>query len=118
LRAVAVTAPVTLSRGLVPLADWVVVLLWVARVREVDRLRPALVLARLRFALEPLARLLPELAARLALGFDALPDRLPVLPGLFRLRDGRVDCAMGSSSFNLGRSGAPPAASAPRRCGR
>ena len=98
-----------------PLADWLVVLLWLAPVREVDRLRLALALARLRFALEPLARLLPELAARLALGFDALADRLLRLAELLLLR---VDWAMGSSWFNLGRPGARPAASEPRRCGR
>jgi hypothetical protein len=112
---VLVTAPVTLSSVPVPLADWFAALLWLALVREVDRLRLALVLARLRFALEPLARLLPELAARLALGFDALADRLLRLAELLLLR---VDWAMGSSWFNLGRPGARPAASAPRRCGR
>jgi hypothetical protein len=79
---VVVTAPVTLSSAAVPLADCFVALRWPALVREVGRLRLALVLARLRFAVEPLARLLPALAARLALGFDALAGRLPALAEL------------------------------------
>jgi hypothetical protein len=109
-------------------------LLWLALGREVDRLRLALVLARLRFAVEPFAllpdrllpdrllpdrllpdRLLPDRTARLALGFDALADRLPGLAELLLLR---LDWAMGSSWFTLGRPGARPAASAPRRCDR
>jgi hypothetical protein len=112
---VVVTAPVTLSSAPLPLADRFVALLWLALVREVDRLRLALVLARLPFAVEPFARLLPDLAARLALGFDALADRLPGLAELLVLR---LDWAMGSSWFTLGRPGARRAASAPRRCDR
>jgi hypothetical protein len=90
LRAVVVTAPVTLASAPVPLADWFVALRWLALVRDVDRLRLALVLARLRFAVEPLARLLPDRAARLALGFDALAGRLLALAELLLLRLDRV----------------------------
>jgi hypothetical protein len=103
------------------LVDWFVALLWLALVpwlalvREVERLRLALVLARLRFAAEPFARLLPDLAARLALDFDALADRLLGLAELLLLR---LDWAMGPPVFTLGRPGARPAASAPRRCDR
>jgi hypothetical protein len=116
LRTVVVTAPVTLSSAPAPLADWLLVLRWLALVRVVDRLRAGLVLARLRFALEPLARLPPELRERLALDFDALGDRL--LPLVERLlAPDRVDCAMGSPPrFSRGRRGARPAASGPRRC--
>jgi hypothetical protein len=117
---VLVSAPVTLPRAPVPLADWFVALSWpalvlsLALVRGVDRLRLALVPAGLRFADEPFARLLPDPAARLALGFDALADRLLGLAELLLLR---VDWAMGSSWFNLGGRGARPAAGAARRCG-
>jgi hypothetical protein len=90
LRAVVVTAPVTLSRA--PLADRLLELLELELVvRVVDRLRAGLVLARLRLGLG-----LPVVFERLALGFDALACRLLVAPELLRLRDGRVDCAMGS----------------------
>jgi hypothetical protein len=118
---VVVTAPVTLPSAPLPLVDWFVALLWLALVpwlalvREVERLRLALVLARLRFAVEPFARLLPDLAARLALDFDALADRLLGLAELLLLR---LDWAMGPPVFTLGRPGARPAASAPRRCDR
>jgi hypothetical protein len=135
-----VTAPVTLPSAPLPLADWFVALRWLALVallwlalvlrlalvrgvdrlplalvRGVDRLPLALVLARLRFAVEPFARLLPDLAARLVLGFDALADRLLELAELLLLR---LDWAMGPPVFTLGRPGARPAASAPRRCDR
>jgi hypothetical protein len=124
-----VTAPVTLPSAPLPLADWFVALRWLALVallwlalvlrlalvRGVDRLPLALVLARSRFAVEPFARLLPDLAARLVLGFDALADRLLELAELLLLR---LDWAMGPPVFTLGRPGARPAASAPRRCGR
>jgi hypothetical protein len=105
LRAVVVTAPVTLPSAPVPLADWFVVLLWLALVLwpalllwpalvcRVDRLALAPVLARLRFAVEPFDPP-ADLAARLALGFDALADRLLGLAELLLLR---LDWAMGSS---------------------
>jgi hypothetical protein len=116
---VVVTAPAALARVPLPLADRFAALRWLALVFEVDRLRLALVLARLRFAVAPFAllpdRLLPDLAARLALGFDALAERLR---GLAELLLVRLDWAIGSSWFTLGRRGARPAASAPRRCGR
>jgi hypothetical protein len=67
---VVVTAPVTLSTAPVPLAERLFAVLCLAVVRVFDRLRLALALARLRFAPEALARLLPELLARLVLGFS------------------------------------------------
>jgi hypothetical protein len=108
-----------LAKAPLPLADWFAALRWLALVLEVDRLRLALVVARVRFAVAPFAllpdRLAPDLAARLALGFDALAERLRGLAELLLLL---LDWAMGSSWFTLGRRGARPAASAPRRCGR
>jgi hypothetical protein len=129
---VVVTAPVTLPSAPLPLADgfvarrWLALVPWLALVREldrlplalvrgVDRLPLALVLARLRLAVEPFARLLPDLAARLVVGFDALADRLPGLAELLLLR---LDWAMGPPVLTLGRPGARPIASAPRRCDR
>src|SRR5512133_1803575 len=123
-RAVVVTASAALARAPVPLADPFAALRWLALVFDVDRLRLALVLARLRLAVAPFAplpdrllpdRLLPDLAPRLALGFDALAERLRGLAEPLLLR---LDWAMGSSWFTLDRRGARPAASAPRRCGR
>jgi hypothetical protein len=129
---VVVTAPVTLPSPPLPLADafvarrWLALVPWLVLVREVDRLPLALVrgvdrlplalvLARLRLAVEPFARPLPDLAARLVVGFDALADRLPGLAELLLLR---LDWAMGPPVFTLGRPGARPIASAPRRCDR